>query len=246
MRLRLYVIPGSHPCETARAALDVKGLSYERVDMLPVIHKLHGRLAYRGRTAPGLRIDSERITGSRAILRRLEQLAPDPPLWPADPARRAAVEHAERWGDEVLQPIPRRLGWAIMSRRPAVMAQFAVGARLPLPLAVTRPTFPLVARTAKFANHADDETVKADLAALPGLLDRVDGWIDAGVLGGESPNAADLQIGSSVRLMLAFGDLRPLIDERPCRALAGHFTPLAADVPAGILDPAWLPATAAA
>jgi glutathione S-transferase len=103
-----------------------------------------------------------------------------------------------------------------------------------------------VARTAVRANHADDATVKADLAVLPDHLDRVDAWIEEGVLGGESPNAADLQIGSSVRLMLAFGDLRPLIAERPCRALASHFAPLAAEVPAGILDPAWLPATVSA
>src|SRR5438874_7937106 len=35
MDLKLYVIPGSHPCATVEAALDLKGLGYERVDLLP-------------------------------------------------------------------------------------------------------------------------------------------------------------------------------------------------------------------
>ena len=37
----------------------------------------------------------------------------------------------------------------------------------------------------------------ADLAALPRQLERIDGWIGEGLLGGEQPNAADLQIGST-------------------------------------------------
>ena len=36
---------------------------------------------------------------------------------------------------------------------------------------------------------------RADIAALPGQLDRVDGWIADGLIGGDEPNAADLQIG---------------------------------------------------
>jgi hypothetical protein len=31
------------------------------------------------------------------------------PLFPLDPEQRARVEEAERWGDQVLQPVPRRL-----------------------------------------------------------------------------------------------------------------------------------------
>ena len=64
-----------------------------------------------------------------------------------------------------------------------------------------------------------------------------------GVLGGEQPNAADLQIGSALRLLLSFADTRPLIDGRPCAVLAEHgFKPLAGGVPAGVLPAAWIPA----
>jgi hypothetical protein len=33
--------------------------------------------------------------------------------------------------------------------------------------------------------------VRRDLAALPGILQRIDDWIAEGVIGGEQPNAAD-------------------------------------------------------
>src|SRR5919201_257991 len=49
---------------------------------------------------------------------------------------------------------------------------------------------------------------RADLQALPEYLDRVDAWIADGVIGGDAVNAADLQIASSSRLMLTFGDMQ--------------------------------------
>ena len=67
--------------------------------------------------------------------------------------------------------------------------------------------------------------MQADLAALPGMLDRVDGWIAEGVLGSEEPNAADFQIATSVRLLLTMEDLRPAIEDRPCAALARRVVP---------------------
>ena len=46
---------------------------------------------------------------------------------------RALVERAEEWGDEVCQPIARRLLWGALRRRPAALASYARGSRLPLP-----------------------------------------------------------------------------------------------------------------
>src|SRR5436305_9047556 len=51
---------------------------------------------FGARTVPGLKIDGEKISGSRAIMRRLDQLVPDPPLFPRDPEACARVEEAER------------------------------------------------------------------------------------------------------------------------------------------------------
>ena len=98
--LTLHALAPSHPCMTADAALRLKGLEFERVDFPPGPHieemaEIYGE---GNATVPGLMVDDEPVHGSRAILARLEELAPDPPLFPAD--RADAVREAERWGDE--------------------------------------------------------------------------------------------------------------------------------------------------
>src|SRR5438874_2451649 len=54
-------------------------------------------------TVPALRFGDERVKTNRGIARFLDRVQPEPPLFPADPDLRAAVEEAERWGDEELQ-----------------------------------------------------------------------------------------------------------------------------------------------
>jgi glutathione S-transferase len=83
------------------------------------------------------------------------------------------------------------------------------------------------------------------MRALPGYLDRVDAWIAEGVLGGAPPNAADLQIGSTLRLLMSVGDLRPLIARRPAGELARRlFDEVDGELPAGTYPAEWLPAAA--
>jgi glutathione S-transferase len=218
------------------------------VDLLPLSQQMIGPLRYGGDTVPGLRIDGERLAGSRTIMRRLDTLVPDPSLLPplSDAVARARVLEAERWGDEVLQAVPRRLLDAAFLRLPACMESYAGDAKLPLPRALLRPALPITAKLMARRNHAEDEKAKADLTALPAQLDHIDAWIADGVLGGEQPNAADLQIGSSIRLLMTLGDVRPLIEGRPALRLTGWFEPQAGEVPAGTLPAQWLPAPAAA
>lgn len=244
MTVKLYALPASHPCAAVEVALRLKGIDYERVELLPMSQILIGPLRYGGTTVPGLRIDGERLAGSRTIMRRLDALAPEPPLLPplSDAVARARVLEAERWGDEVLQSVPRRIIDAAFLRAPQTMETYAEGAKLPVPLALMRPAMPLTAKLMARRNHALDEIVQADLAALPAQLDHIDSWIADGVLGGEQPNAADLQIGSSIRLLATIGDLRPLVEGHACMRLARWFDPQPGEVPAGTLPAQWLPA----
>jgi glutathione S-transferase len=244
-RPKLYVLPGSHPCDAVAAALKLKSIAYDRVDLLPMSQMIVGPLRYGGTTVPGLRIDGERLVGSRTIMRRLDQLVAEPKLLPApDSAAYAQVLEAERWGDEVLQSAPRRILDVAFLRQPAAMLSYADGAKLPLPVGLMRPALPLTARLMAIKNKARDEAARADLAALPAQLDRIDGWIADGLLGGDQPNAADLQIGSTVRLLLTVADVRPLIDGRPAGELARYFPPSVGEVPAGLLPGEWIPAVA--
>jgi glutathione S-transferase len=244
---KIYVIPGSHPSRTAMAMLERKGIDYKRVDLMPVISKgVLRAVGFPGITVPALKIDGAKIQGSREIGRELDRLVPEPPLYPADPDGLAAVEQAEKWGDEALQPLARRVFWNVLRRDRSPLASYSEGARLGVPIGLAVKTGgPLVALSARL-NEASDENVRADLAALPGVLQRIDDWIAGGVLGGEELNAADLQIGASLRLLITLQDLRAAIESRPAGELALRAAPdYPGDAPP-ILPPAWLESLRAA
>src|SRR5262249_41379256 len=126
-------------------------------------------------------------------------------------------------------------------RVPAAMESYAADARLPLPVPLLRPTTPVVARLMAIRNDARDETARADLAAMPDQLSKIDAWIAEGLLGGESPNAADLQIGSTIRLLASIGDVRPLIEGRPAAQLTRYFPAIVGEIEPGVLPAEWLP-----
>jgi len=245
MTAKLYVLPGSHPCAAVEAALELKEIAFDRVWLLPMSQMLIGPVRYGGSTVPGMRLDHERIVGSRKIMRRLDELAPEPPLLPPPGDERCArVLEAERWGDETLQSVPRRIIDAAFLRRPLAMESYVGDAKLPIPRSLLRPAMPVTAKLMAFKNNARDATARPDIAALPGYLDRVDRWIEDGLLGNERPNAADLQIGSTIRLLLTIGDIRPLIEGRPAAQLTKWFPPMVGEVPAGVLPAEWLPVAA--
>jgi glutathione S-transferase len=238
---RLYVIPASHPSISAALMLDQKGIPYKRTDLLPVISKVALRgLGFPRNTVPALKIDGQKVQGSREIARHLDRVKPEPPLLPADPERRAAVEEAERFGDEELQHPIRQILWWSIKRDKAPLRSYSEGAKLGVPLSLAMKTAaPVVALSARF-NEASDENVRRDLSALPGLLDRVDAWIEAGVLNGDRLNAADLQIAPSLGLAMTLDDLRPAIESRPAGALAKRVVPDYPGKTPPILPPAWL------
>jgi|SRR5829696_4593742 len=241
VKATLYVTPGSHPSRTAQIMLELKGIDYKRVDLMPVISKAAVRgLRFPHDTVPALKLDGRRIQGSREIARELESLRPVPPLYPAEPDVRAAVERAETWGDESLQPVARRIFWNAVKRDRSPLASYAEGARLGIPIGLAVKTAaPIVALAAR-SSEASDENVRADLSALPGMLKRIDDWIADGVLGGEQLNAADLQIGTGVRLLMTLRDLRDAIGARPAGELAMRVAPdYPGDTPP-ILPPTWL------
>ena len=248
MPATLYALPASHPCAAIEVALRLKSVPYERIDMIPVASKLQQRRRFGSPTVPGVAFeDGEHVLGSREIVRALEHRAPDPPLLPADGRERRDVEQAERWGDEVLQPLVRRVVWAALIRHPKAMMDYSARAKLPVPRPAVRLSSPLVARASGFFNGATDPAVRADLINLDFHMDRADRWIERGAMGSSdaAPNAADLQIGSSLRLLATLEDLAARIDARPCGRLARRWFPdYPGSVPAGVLPRAWLEARA--
>lgn len=237
--LTLHALPPSHPCMTVEAALQYKGLDYERTDLTAGKHVEEMQAIYgEGRsTVPGLLIDGEPVHGSRPILARLEQLAPDPALYPEPISE--AVRDAERWGDEELQDLGRRLPWGALHFRPEALGTF--GGAEPLDGPGTDLAIGYVRSTWRY-HKISAARLHDDLQGLPEKLDHIDALAAQGVLGGDTPTAADLQIGATVRALLVVGDLRPLIEGRPAERIARRWFPqYTGEIPAGAFPAGWVP-----
>ena len=226
MKARLFTIPASHPSWAARLMLERKAIAYKRVDLVAVASKGILRAArFDGVTVPALILDGRRVQGTLPIALALDEVVPEPPLVPAGAEARARVLEAERWGDEVLQPVPRRLAWNVLRRDRSPTRSYLEGAKLGVPISLAAATSaPIAALAARF-NEASDENVLADLGALPAMIDHVEKLINDGVIGTDVPNVADFQIATSIALLLTFDDIRPLLAGRPAEQLARRLVP---------------------
>jgi glutathione S-transferase len=132
--VKLYLFQGSCAALTTRLELDYKRLPYELVYLPPVLHGfILGIRGFPRPSVPALEADGRRISGTLAISRALDELQPDPPLFPADPARRATVEEAERWGED-LQDAARRILYCAARRKPSAWGAMMAGGQ-PRPIA---------------------------------------------------------------------------------------------------------------
>jgi glutathione S-transferase len=245
--IRLYGIPLSHPVLGVRGMLAFKGLPYRYVELLAGGHPpmLWAR-GFRGATVPAIRLpDGRRVQGSLAIAQALERLAPLPSLYPATPAARAAVTDAERWGEAVLQPIPRRLiRWGLRHHLGQRRWFADVASPLPAPRLAGVLLTPIVPVFARIAG-VNDPQVRQDLDRLRELLDEVDRLIAQGVIGGDELNAADFQIAPSIRVLLAMTDIARLVGDRPAASLARRVVPKYPVIPAA-LPADWIPTSPSA
>ena len=235
MGIKLYGTQPSPPSHTVRLELEAKGLDYKPIWLLPGLHPVLLRTrGFRGGTVPAVKLDGRKVQESRAISRALDELKPDPPLFPADPEKRLEVEEAERWGDEVLQDVPRRIVRWLSVHRPETRLMIAREIGVPLPKLAAWINAP----TARYmANKVDsDREIQNAIAAVGEVLDHVDDLIEEGVIGGDPPNAADFQIATSVRALLTVRDLDRATKGRPATDHAMRLVPeFGNDFPAGLL-----------
>ena len=172
---KLYVIPGSHPSRAARLMLEHKGIPFKRVDLIPGVSKgVAAGEGFPGETVPALKLEGRKVQGSREIGRALDRIQPEPPLFPADPEKRGEVEEAERWGDDVpADAAPDHLVGAQAEPRADDELLGGREARGPGRRSPPRRAG-RSSRGRASSNEATDENVRADLAALPADLDRID------------------------------------------------------------------------
>jgi glutathione S-transferase len=245
----LFVIPGSHACATAMLMLAHKRIDYGVVRLPTGAHPLllrvlgfpgnAGRASELGGdanrmlatvdrlgTVPALRIGGERVQTNIAIARRLERLNPEPPLFPADPERRAAVEDVERWGDRELQMAARRIVLAASATRGLdALSERGARGRLGALLSRSDAIRSHSSRGARFTFAVTPAAEASLLAELGPQLDRVDDWIDAGVLMSGEPTVADMTVAPSLALLAYRTDLHDEIEARPAGALMRWMLP---------------------
>lgn len=241
-KVRLYGFTGSNSVYTGRLMLEHKGIEYRFVKLPPAAHApiLLAR-GFETTGAPALKVGKRRVQGTRWIARALDELYPDRPLFPADPARRRAVERAERWGEE-LQNATRRIFYCASRRdRAAFMSVLGAG-RGPIRRGTIRLFAPLILKLATGVHRATDHAGREDVELLPERLDQIDAWIAEGLLGGEELNAADFQIAVNVSAMLLSVDLAPFIERRPAAQLARRVAPDYAGHLGPIIPDEWLAA----
>lgn len=242
MAATLYAVHTSHAAHAARLMLEHKGIEHRTVNLVPGTHAALLRpLGFRHGTVPAMKLDGRRVQGTHAIALAIEEAKPEPPLFPTHPQERIRVEEAERWGDEVLQLAPRRLAAWINVRRPQLRTKLSREAGVPASRLIGLAGWPVAWYFAHKVGANDTEGVKRTAGMLPALLDHVEGLIDDGTIGGEQRNAADFQIGTSVRLLMTFEDLVPALEGREAGRFAAELMPdYPTGIPAGFVPPEWL------
>ena len=107
--MRVFRIPFSTNVERVALALGHKGVAVEWVDVDPAdrspVRDVSGQ-----DLVPVLQTDeNELVVDSMRIVAWLESRRPDPPLWPADPARRAEVDVFVDWFTRVWKVPPNAI-----------------------------------------------------------------------------------------------------------------------------------------
>jgi glutathione S-transferase len=106
--MRLYRAPFSTNCERVALALAYKDLAVESIWIDYGDRSLVERVSGQG-LVPVLEHDGVVVCDSMEIVRHLEERFPDPPLYPADPARRAELLDFIDWFNRVWKRPPNEL-----------------------------------------------------------------------------------------------------------------------------------------
>jgi glutathione S-transferase len=235
MPTRLYVMPISNAAAAGAAMVAYKRVPHRLVRLIPGLHPVLVRFAgFEGFTVPALELDGHKVQGSRRIARFLDEVSAERPLFPLDPEQRTRLEEAERWGDQVLQPVPRRLfRHLLLVNEDARHWMGTEILHMPAPRVLAVLFMPVIPQLAR-KSRADEAGVREDIARLPQLLDHVDELIADGTIGAAEPNAADFQILASVSVLRAFADVGHEVRGRPCESAARRVYPDWPAIPSGL------------
>jgi glutathione S-transferase len=188
--LRVHRIPFSTNVERVALAAGLKGVEIDWVDHDPADRSAVRALSGQDLVPVAELEDGRVLHDSPRILRELDRLAPDPPLWPADPAGRAAADVFAEWFNVVWKGPPNRIAdgderpgdraW-LSASRDVFAGLLAAGPFLlgDAPTVADVLAYPFL-RYGRGLPPGDDERFHAVLAEHldPSGHPRLDAWID--------------------------------------------------------------------
>src|SRR4051812_44892062 len=200
----LWHLKVSHYNEKARWALDYKGVPHVRRAVMPGQHPELARRLTGGSTLPVLSVNGDAVGDSTKIIELLEQLRPDPPLYPADPREREQALAAEDFYDEELGPHTRRLAVHHMLPEPRLL----LGAFFPdltgRRRLAARAAFPLIRRRFRTTLGVDETGVQTAFEKLHAAGERFTSEVGPdGHLVGRAFSVADLTLASLLAPLVA-------------------------------------------
>jgi glutathione S-transferase len=199
MAVVLWHIEVSHYNEKARWALDYKGVPYSSRVPMPGLHRVSALVATRGKhqRLPVVEIDGRRIGDSTAIIAALEEYAPEPPLYPADPDARERALALEDWFDEELAPELRRFVWHHTLPDTALVAETLFSRPSPFRERFLRVGAPVARILVRRDYNVTNETAGRGRDAVVAAMDRLESELGGGdYLVGDGFTVADLTAAS--------------------------------------------------
>lgn len=214
--MKLYHGWLSSASRRVRLCLAEKGLTYESVpiDMGKQEHHAPAYLAMNPNgVVPALQLDTgASLYESSTICEYLDDIAPEPPLRPADPYQRAVMRNFVRWTDEKSLPNLLILNWSIALQPGASQWSDAqLNERLArIPTAERRQAWVRIARKP----YTDEEKQEA-LRKLLALVQKMEEMLaESTWLVGNSYSLADI---AAVPFIARIAELSPdAIDEAQC------------------------------
>lgn len=191
--IELHQFSHSHYNEKVRWALDYKGVPHVRINYIPGPHLPQIRRMTGQAQVPVLRMDGSVVHGSAAILDRIEQCFPSPPLYPAAVAARNDALAMQARLDAELGPEVRRAAFdTTLDDSAFVVATFA-SEKSAWKRKLYEATFPLTRALMRKAMNITPETGRRSKEKVDALLDFLAEQTAAtGYLIGDSFTVADL------------------------------------------------------
>jgi glutathione S-transferase len=189
----LWQFKYSHYNDKARWALDFKGIPHVRRSLLPGPHAPRVLWMTGQKAVPVLVIDGKAIADSTRIIEAVEEMQPDPPLYPRDALDRARALALEEFFDEELGPHIRRTWfYEIMPDADFTAAQLTMGWGATT-RRLYRAAYPVVSTIMRADMRINAAGAAAGRTKVQAALDRVAAELQpSGYLVGTEFSVADL------------------------------------------------------